>query len=79
MEITRIKLESIVESDTNFWNYIEKETDQGPAGATIDLIQWAIDLDGDAWDDYELTQFIQEACQMLTAYSNRYVIKGEGK
>ena len=79
MQLTRQELEAIVESDTSFWNYIEKEMDQGPAGATIKLIQWAIDQDGDAWDDYELVQFIQEACQMFSAYSNRYVIKGESK
>jgi hypothetical protein len=79
MELTRNELEAIVESDASFWKYIEKDSDQAPDGATIDLIQCAIDQDGEAWDDYELTQFIQEACQMFTAYSNRYVIKGEGK
>ena len=79
MQLTRSELESIVESDTNFHKYIEEYTDQAPDGATIDLIQCAIDQDGEAWDDYELVQFIQEACQMFTAYSNRYVIKGEGE
>jgi len=72
---TRHELEAIVESKANFWIYIEKDTDQGPDGATIDLIQSAIDQDGDAWDDYEVIQFIQEVCQMFTAYSNRYVVK----
>jgi hypothetical protein len=72
---TRQELETIVESKANFWKYIEKDTNQGPDGATIDLIQCAIDQDGDAWDDYEVIQFIQEACQMFTAYSNRYVVK----
>jgi len=75
MELTRHELEAIVESDASFWKYIEEYTDQAPDGATIDLIQCAIDQDGDAWDDYELIQFIQEACQMFTAYSNRYVVK----
>jgi hypothetical protein len=75
MEKTRQELEFIVDSDTNFWKYIEQDTDQAPDGATVDLIQCAIDQDGDAWDDYELIQFIQEACQMFTAYSNRYVVK----
>ena len=75
MQLTRSELESIVESDANFWKYIEEDSDQAPDGATIDLIQCAIDQDGDAWDDYELVQFIQEACQMFTAYSNRYVVK----
>ena len=79
MELTRQQLESIVESDANFHKFIEQDTDQAPDGATIDLIQCAINQDGDAWDDYELVQFIQEACQMFTAYSNRYVIKGEGE
>jgi hypothetical protein len=79
MQQTRSDLEFIVESDTNFWKYIEQDTDQAPDGATIDLIQCAIDQDGEAWDDYELIQFIQEACQMFTAYSNRYVLKGESK
>ena len=72
---TRQELETIVESKANFWKYIEEDTDQGPDGATIDLIQCAIDQDGDAWDDYEAIQFIQDACQMFTAYSNRYVVK----
>ena len=75
MQHTRIDLETIVQSYTNFHKYIEEDTDQGPDGATIDLIQSAIDQDGDAWDDYEVIQFIQEACQMFTAYSNRYVVK----
>jgi hypothetical protein len=79
MQQTRSDLEFIVESDANFWKYIEQDTDQAPDGATIDLIQCAIDQDGEAWDDYELIQFIQEACQMFTAYSNRYVLKGESK
>jgi hypothetical protein len=77
MELTRQQLESIVKSDANFHKFIEQDTDQAPDGATIDLIQCAIDQDGQAWDDYELVQFIQEACQMFSAYSNRYVIKGE--
>jgi hypothetical protein len=75
MEQTRSDLEFIVESDANFFRYIEEDTDQAPAGATIDLIQCAIDQDGQAWDDYELVRFIGEACQMFTAYSNRYVVK----
>jgi hypothetical protein len=75
MELTRKELSEIVESDANFWKYIEQDSDQAPDGATIDLIQCAINQDGDAWDDYELVQFIQEACQMFTAYSNRYVVK----
>jgi hypothetical protein len=78
MELTRYELETIIESDANFHKYIEEDTDQSPDGATIDLIQCAINQDGDSWDDYELVQFIQEACQMFSAYSNRYVIKGEG-
>jgi hypothetical protein len=56
---TRHELETIVESDANFHKYIEQDTDQAPDGATIDLIQSAIDQDGDAWDDYEVIQFIQ--------------------
>jgi len=72
---TRQELEAIVESKTNFCKYIEEDSDQAPDGATIDLIQSAIDQDGDAWDDYEVIQFIQEVCQMFTAYSNRYVVK----
>jgi hypothetical protein len=75
MELTRQELEAIVESNASFWKYIEEDSDQAPDGATIDLIQCAIDQDGDAWDDYELIQFIQEATQMFTAYSNRYVVK----
>jgi hypothetical protein len=75
MQHTRIDLELIVESDANFHKYIEQDTDQAPDGATIDLIQSAINQDGDAWDDYEVIQFIQEVCQMFTAYSNRYVVK----
>jgi hypothetical protein len=75
MELTRQELEAIVESDASFWKYIEEDTDQAPDGATVDLIQCAINQDGDAWDDYEMVQFIQEACQMFTAYSNRYVVK----
>jgi hypothetical protein len=75
MELTRQELEAIVESDKSFWKYIEEDSDQAPDGATVDLIQAAIDQDGDAWDDYEVIQFIQEACQMFTAYSNRYVVK----
>jgi hypothetical protein len=75
MELTRQELEAIVESDKSFWKYIEEDTDQAPDGATVDLIQAAIDQDGDAWEDYEVIQFIQEACQMFTAYSNRYVVK----
>jgi hypothetical protein len=75
MELTRQELEAIVESDTNFHKYIEEYTDQAPDGATIDLIQAAMNQDGDELDDYELIQFIQEACQMFTAYSNRYVVK----
>jgi len=75
MELTRQELEAIVESDTNFHKYIEEYTDQAPDGATIDLIQAAINQDGDELDDYELIQFIQEACQMFTAYSNRYVVQ----
>lgn len=75
MKLTRQELEDIVESDANFWKYIEEDTDQAPDGATVDLIQCAIDQDGDAWDDYELLGFIKEATQMFTAYSNRYVVK----
>jgi len=75
LALTKSELHSIVESDTNFHKYIEEYTDQAPDGATIDLIQAAIDQDGDELDDYELIQFIQEACQMFTAYSNRYVVK----
>ena len=75
MVSTRHELEAIVENKANFWRYIEEDTNQAPDGATIDLIQSAIDQDGDAWDDYEVIQFIQEACQMFTAYSNRYVVK----
>jgi hypothetical protein len=75
MVSTRHELEAIVESKENFWKYIEKDTDQAPDGAAIDLIQCAINQDGDAWDDYEVIQFIQEVCQMFTAYSNRYVVK----
>jgi hypothetical protein len=75
MQQTRRDLEFIVESDANFHKYIEEDTDQAPDGAAIDLIQSAINQDGDAWDDYEVIQFIQEVCQMFTAYSNRYVVK----
>jgi hypothetical protein len=75
MELTRQELEAIVESDKSFWKYIEEDTDQAPDGATVDLIQAAIDQDGDAWEDYEVIQFVKEACQMFTAYSNRYVVK----
>jgi hypothetical protein len=75
MELTRQQLAEIVESDANFWKYIEQDSDQAPDGATIDLIQCAIDQDGGAFDDYELVMFIKEACQMFTAYSNRYVVK----
>jgi hypothetical protein len=74
MEKTRKELEDIIESDVNFQKYIE-ESNNAPDGSTIDLIQCAIDQDGDAWDDYELVQFISEACLMFTAYSNRYVVK----
>ena len=74
MELSRQELESIIESDLSFHKYIDEHS-QAPDGATIDLIQSAIDQDGDAWDDYEVIQFIQEACQMFTAYSNRYVVK----
>jgi hypothetical protein len=79
MELTRDELESIVASDASFHKYIEEYSDQAPDGATVDLIQCAIDQDGDAWEDYEVIQFIQEACQMFTAYSNRYVVKGESE
>ena len=75
MELTRQELEAIVESDANFWKYIEEDSDQAPDGATVDLIQCAIDQDVDAWEDYELLGFIKEATQMFTAYSNRYVVK----
>jgi len=75
MELTRQELEAIVESDASFWKYIEEDSDQAPDGATVDLIQCAIDQDGEAWDDYELLDFIKEATQMFTAYSNRYVVK----
>jgi len=75
MELTRQELEAIVESDASFWKYIEEDSDQAPDGATVDLIQCAIDKDGEAWDDYELLGFINEATQMFTAYSNRYVVK----
>ena len=75
MERTREQLENIIESDVNFWKYIEVESDQAPDGATVDLIQCAINQDGDAWDDYEVLDFIREACLMFTAYSNRYVVK----
>lgn len=75
MEKTREQLESIIESDANFWKYIEQESDQAPDGATVDLIQCAINQDGDAWEDYEVVEFIKEACLMFTAYSNRYVVK----
>jgi hypothetical protein len=75
MELTRQELEAIVESDANFWKYIEEDSDQAPDGATVDLIQCAIDQDGDAWEDYELLGFIKEATQMFTVYSNRYVVK----
>jgi hypothetical protein len=74
MELTREQLESIVKSDKSFFKYIEKDTDQGPVGATIDLIQCAINQDGDAWDDYEVLTFIEETCQMFRNYSNRYVV-----
>lgn len=74
MELTRQQLESIVASDKSFFKYIEKETDQAPDGATIDLIQCAMNQDGDAWDDYEVLKFIEEACQMFRAYSHRYVV-----
>lgn len=75
MNLTKSDLEFIVESDKNFWKYIEEDTDQAPDGATVDLIKAAIDQDGQEWDDYEVIQFIQDACQMFTAYSNRYVVK----
>lgn len=74
MELNRQQLESIIASNKSFFKYIEEETYQAPDGATIDLIQCAMKQDGDAWEDYELIQFIQEACQMFKAYSNRYVV-----
>ena len=74
MEKTRAELENIIDSDANFAKYIQ-ESNNAPDGSTIDLIQCAIDQDGDAWDDFELVEFIREACIMFTAYSNRYVVK----
>ena len=74
MELSRQQLEKVIESDANFHKYIQ-ESEQAPDGATLDLIQCAFNQDGDVWDDFEVVQFIQEACQMFTAYSNRYVVK----
>jgi len=73
MELTRQELENIIESDKNFAQYID-ESDTAPDGATLDLIICAQEQDGDAWGDYDLLEFIEEACLMFRNYSNRFTL-----
>jgi hypothetical protein len=72
LDLTRQDLENIIESDDNFRAYIEG-AESAPDGATVDLIISAQEQDGDAWDDYDLLSFTEEACQRFRNYSNREV------
>ena len=56
MEITRQKLDEILDSDKSFSNYVQ-EHDNALDASTIELMQAVYTMDGDAMSDEELLNY----------------------
>jgi hypothetical protein len=71
--VTRTELEWIIETEKSFSSYIEG-AESSPDVATLELIAQAYEMDGDAWDDYELLRFIEDTCARFRAYLDRHAV-----